>query len=417
MECIEILDSDEEAAKAAEAPPESDDDVEIVGGAPAPVPDSQDSEVQILDDAADLSEGAQAKLLKSLLAEKQQLAQQVASLQKKTSDDKRTKRPVYWRRDGDGKRLPDDAGVDEKLMVELTPGSDEYESVAARLQSRGLPDANISSIKRCVNDHLWAPYAARREAMARRSTQSDEDRVWRSDVLPGVLNEAENPVCLPDANPCRERYLFHGAAPSTIDCILDENVDFRLSQITGAMGACAYFADQSSYSDQYCRMPDHSALVRHRHAGTAARPQDSLKMLVCRVLLGECGRGQPGLRRPPAIGGSGRLNDSVSNNPDTVDDCASQGSMYGVFDNAQVYPEYVIEYKRDYGTGGGGRFAAALAGLPPSLLAGIPGMPAAVPRRAPKPPRARKPAAKKTAKKRATTKRKSPRKKQQDDDA
>ena len=88
MECIEILDSDEEAAKAAEQ--ESDDDVEIVGGAPAPaLPDSQDSEVQILDDAADLSEGAQAKLLKSLLAEKQQLAQQVASLQKKTSDDKR----------------------------------------------------------------------------------------------------------------------------------------------------------------------------------------------------------------------------------------------------------------------------------------------------------------------------------------
>ena len=170
MECIEILDSDEEAAKAAEAPPESDDEVEIVGGAPAPaLPDSQDSEVQILDDAADLSEGAQAKLLKSLLAEKQQLAQQVASLQKKTSDDKRTKRPVYWRRDGDGKRLPDDAGVDEKLLVELTPGSDEYESVAARLQSRGLPDANIASIKRCINDHLWAPYAARREAMARRA--------------------------------------------------------------------------------------------------------------------------------------------------------------------------------------------------------------------------------------------------------
>ena len=191
MECIEILDSDEEAAaNNAQAPPESDDDVEIVGGAPAPVPDSQDSEVQILDDAADLSEGAQAKLLKSLLAEKQQLAQQVASLQKKTSDEKRTKRPVYWRRDGDGKRLPDDAGVDEKLMVELTPGSDEYESVAARLQSRGLPDANISSIKRCVNDHLWAPYAARREAMARRASSSDEDRVWRSDVLPGVLNEA-----------------------------------------------------------------------------------------------------------------------------------------------------------------------------------------------------------------------------------
>ena len=46
-----------------------------------------------------------------------------------------------------------------------------------------------------------------------------------------------------------------------------------------------------------------------------------------------------------------------------------------------------------------------------SLRAGIPGMPAALPRRK---PAARKPAAKKTAKKRATTKRKSPRKKSDD---
>ena len=99
----------------------------------------------------------------------------------------------------------------------------------------------------------------------------------------------------------------------------------------GRHGRLRHAADQSSYSDQYCRMPDHSALV---DTATRARPRghrDSLKMLVCRVLLGGAAR-PAGLRRPPA-GGSGRLNDSVSNNPDTVDDCASQGSMYGA-DNA-----------------------------------------------------------------------------------
>ena len=406
-ECIEILDSDDEGYVAPPpAPaPESDDEVQITGGVPGQA-DSQDFEVQFLDDPGEMSAGAQAKLLKSLLAEKRQLAQQVASLEKKSSDASRAKRPVYWRRDADGNRLPDDSGLDEKLLVELNPGSDEYESVAARMHSRGLPDADIASIRRCINDHLWTPYAACREQMS-----GKEERVWRSDTLPGVLNEAENPICLPDQNPCRERYLFHGAAPQVIDCILDENVDFRLSQITGAMGVCAYFADQASYSDQYCRMPDHSALVRHRHAGTAATGE--LKMLVCRVLLGECGRGQPGLRRPPNSGSTGRLCDSVSNDSDKVDDCASQGAMYGVFDNAQVYPEYVIAYTRNHG--GAGRYAAALAGLPASLLAGIPGMPAAPRPRAA--PRARKkPAArKKTVKKKATTKRKSPRKKKDDE--
>ena len=250
----------------------------------------------------------------------------------------------YWRRDGAGKRLVDD-GSRGKTVVDLVEGSDEYASVARRVLSHGIADATIRAIRRVHNDDLWDPYCARRAKMAK-DMGGGESMIFQHDVLPGVAPEGSaSPYCGSE-NPCRERYLFHGAAPSTIDCILDENVDFRLSQITGAMGACAYFADQSSYSDQYCRMPDHSALVRHRHAGTAARPQDALKMLVCRVLLGECGRGQPGLRRPPAIPGSGRLNDSVSNNPDTVDDCASQGSMYGVFDNAQVYPEYVVEYTR-----------------------------------------------------------------------
>ena len=79
----------------------------------------------------------------------------------------------------------------------------------------------------------------------------------------------------------------------------------------------------------------------------------------------------------------------------------------------EVYPEYVIAYTRNHG--GAGRYAAALAGLPASLLAGIPGMPAAPRPRAA--PRARKkPAArKKTVKKKATTKRKSPRKKKDDE--
>ena len=83
---------------------------------------------------------ARAKLLKSLLAEKQQLAQQVASLQKRRGGEQKA---VYWRRMG------------QRSVYLMTPASTKCRSsspgwtrpraVAARLQSRGLPEASRPS--------------------------------------------------------------------------------------------------------------------------------------------------------------------------------------------------------------------------------------------------------------------------------
>lgn len=57
------------------------------------------------------------------------------------------------------------------------------------------------------------------------------------------------------------------------------------------------------------------------------------KMLFCRVLLGEVGPGQSGLRRPPEKHPGGPLYDSVGTQVMDV-----------VFDNDQAYPEYVVHY-------------------------------------------------------------------------
>ena len=257
--------------------------------------DDDDDDVVVLANPEDLSVKAKDQLLKSLLLQQEAMKAQMASLQQKAksdeSDRKQSARPVYWRRDGAGKRIAEDPARRGKVLVDLVAGSDEYESVATRVLTHGLPDAVITSIRRCHNDALWEPYRARRSAMARRMGGTEADPVFQHDLLPGVAPEGEVSGYAGAGNPCRERYLFHGASPATIDKILDENVDFRLSQVTGAMGACAYFADQSSYSDQYCRMPDHSAeaVARRGAAGRAPDPGSGLKMLVCRVLLGTCG--------------------------------------------------------------------------------------------------------------------------------
>ena len=142
------------------------------------------------------------------------------------SEKKSAARPVYWRRDGAGKRIPEDEEAAVNL-IELTPGSDEYESVATRVLTRGLPDARIARVRRCVNGGLWAPYAQRRKEMAARAGGA-EGAAFPQDVLPGVEAENGAPVCGAE-NPCRERYLFHGASPGTIDTILESGVDFRLS--------------------------------------------------------------------------------------------------------------------------------------------------------------------------------------------
>ena len=324
--------------------------VTLSGGRPRR-DDAEEDVVEVVN-PDELSGKAKDALLKSLLAEKQALARKVDGLEQekkhKEHEKKQSTRPVYWRRDGAGKRLVDD-GSRGKTVVDLVEGSDEYASVARRVLSHGIADATIRAIRRVHNDDLWDPYCARRAKMAK-DMGGGESMIFQHDVLPGVAPEGSaSPYCGSE-NPCRERYLFHGAAPATIDKILDDGVDFRLSQITGAMGACAYFADQSSYSDQYCRMPDHSAeATAARGRGGPARPPDAaggLKMLVCRVLLGHCGRGAHGLRRPPARADGDGLCDSVSNSPDDVVHYNSQGFMFGVFDNAQVYPEYVVEYTR-----------------------------------------------------------------------
>ncbi|KAH8046816.1 hypothetical protein JL722_13450 [Aureococcus anophagefferens] len=203
----------------------------------------------------------QGRLIKACLAEKPVIERKIAELEQERKraeqEKKQGTRPVYWRRDGAGKRLVDD-GSRGKTVVDLVEGSDEYASVAERFLSHGLPDATISAIRRVHNDDLWDAYYKRRAKMAK-AMGGGESMIFQHDVMSGVAPEGSaSPYCGSE-NPCRERYLFHGAAPATIDKILDDGVDFRLSQITGVMGACAYFADQSSYSDQYCRMPDHSA--------------------------------------------------------------------------------------------------------------------------------------------------------------
>lgn len=348
-----LIDNESEPApkrlRQADDYDEHDDDVIIVGSTRTVSTTPVDEVVEVTSEQ--LSGAAKDKLLQRLLAEKHELRAQVESLSSQRAQAKKAttmshvaSRPGYWRRDGCGRKLADhDTSGRPYRLVQLDLSCPEGESVARRFANAGLSDAEILSVSRCHNYTLWEQYAQRRAKLTEMNGDNPSKTCFRQDALPGVMAEELTSVATDKA--C-ERYLFHGASPHTVDAILEGGVDFRLSLPTGAMGACAYFADQSSYSHSYCVMAEHSA--EPHYAGQPQQQQQMsahLKMLLCRVLLGHCTLGSGGLRRPPPKhANSTELYDSVSNSPTNAPNYESRGFMFGVFDNAQVYPEYVIEY-------------------------------------------------------------------------
>jgi len=64
--------------------------------------------------------------------------------------------------------------------------------------------------------------------------------------------------------------LFHGADKETLKIIVQEGLDHRVSNLNGALGAGAYFAQSSSYSDSYSKAPKHSFDVSSMRSGTMA---------------------------------------------------------------------------------------------------------------------------------------------------
>ncbi|KAH8044033.1 hypothetical protein JL720_17221 [Aureococcus anophagefferens] len=248
MDVIEILSDDDDAPAPVRAEIDEEEDSQEVcflsttpaprkaspelhrrragGGAAAPRtlsggrPSRDDAEEDVVEvvNPDELSGKAKDALLKSLLAEKQAMARKVDAPSRKKHKEhekKQSTRPVYWRRDGAGKRLVDD-GSRGKTVVDLVEGSDEYASVASVLSRRHPrrddPRHPPRAQRRSVGPLLRAPGEDGKDM------GGGESMIFQHDVLPGVAPRDH-----------------------------------------GRDGRGADFADQSSYSDQYCRMPDHSA--------------------------------------------------------------------------------------------------------------------------------------------------------------
>ncbi|KAK7462560.1 hypothetical protein BaRGS_00038389 [Batillaria attramentaria] len=205
-------------------------------------------------------------------------------------------------------------------LVELEKVGSEYQDVLRSFHATlDRSKASILRIFRVQNLNLWDKYCSTKRAMTPRDgSASDVD----------------------------ERRLFHGT-PTLLGArgICANNMDFRRSgENVGALyGKGSYFSAHAIYSHSYTQGP-------HRY------------MFLAKVLVGKYTAGKPSYMSPPLREGL-KLYDSCVNDE-------ANPTIFVIFDLAQSYPEYLIQYEDSGAQGQGLAKTHSLGTLPATASVG-----------------------------------------------
>ncbi|XP_060605775.1 uncharacterized protein LOC132758239 isoform X2 [Ruditapes philippinarum] len=195
--------------------------------------------------------------------------------------------------------LPEEDLSNHRQLVPLKESDSEYTEIKGFfLESLGSPiTVRIKSIERIENGDLWEDFVGKRTKMLKKKTEEEVG----------------------------ERRLFHGTRNQYIDPIWSQGFDFRLSgQTSGTVyGKGSYFATTSRYSNCYAEL-------------TAERA-----MFVVKILPGAYVRGSSEYKRPPHKDEDNPCSELY----DSCVDNETNPQIFIIFDNNQIYPEYLIRYE------------------------------------------------------------------------
>lgn len=160
--------------------------------------------------------------------------------------------------------------------------------------------------------------------------------------------------------------LFHGTRSEYVGSICKQNFDFRSSggqhgSAFGKTDSCIYAAITSASFDMSVPFRTRQLLYGFRQSilifGKGRRRQQTrfrvqgtvLSHSICsnvassvtQVLVGDYTKGNPTLRRPPSKFSTSSCYEMY----DSVCDKVKEPSVFVVFDNDQVYPDYIITYR------------------------------------------------------------------------
>jgi hypothetical protein len=202
----------------------------------------------------------------------------------------------------------------------------------------------VSKVTRIESPPLWRAYQARRSAMIQQISGCVD--------VPGknVKSFAHWQLPLQLERDANEVFLFHGTKPNLINTIAEHGFDGRVGALNGWFGGGIYFGEMCSKTDQYCTTEDDKD----------DDPEGcTFYMFVARVCLGfphDTDEPMRGVRRPPTMAQvPGRAHDSIHFHRDWDPQrecfCHDRAEHHHydefiVYDQAQTYPEYLIEFHR-----------------------------------------------------------------------
>lgn len=245
--------------------------------------------------------------------------------------------PEYWSKKSGAQKQPE---MDAASVAEFQQLLDKtYKNAWTRDRGRHNP-ANPSvpsgfqvlKVVRNENQDNWREYGARRAVLMARVTQHPvveypdvkSAAAWRE--IGGVKGDRLVPEC-------NEWYLFHGAAPDTAQKICQS--DFKIScagSNTGTLyGKGLYLAESITKADEYAK----------------PNARGNYTVLLCRVLGGQVRYTADAEPDPEAL-----VYDCIQGDYDCVlgdrEKCRGTFREFVCYDSEDVYPEYIIEYKRLY---------------------------------------------------------------------
>lgn len=99
-----------------------------------------------------------------------------------------------------------------------------------------------------------------------------------------------------------------------------------------------YFAIHASYADRYSRQSTDALPLYGRKPLGVQQGEQSKIIFLARVLVGKSKVGQSHLNKPDEV--------DPAHSHDSCVDNTSSPTMFVIFDSNQIYPEYLIEYRR-----------------------------------------------------------------------
>lgn len=192
----------------------------------------------------------------------------------------------------------------------------------------------VTGVKRNENIASWQEYACRLAEMATRFQENSSNWKQITDVKTVVAFAAIGGAKATRLNEqVNEWYLFHGTSPAAAASIC--TTDFKVSRAgssTGTLyGKGLYFAESITKADEYAKPNE----------------QGTFAVLVCRAIGGRVRYCADATPDPEEL-----LHSCLSGPYDSVlgdrEKLKNTYREFIFFDSEDVYPEYIIEYKRKY---------------------------------------------------------------------